>query len=363
MRLLKILFLLALIGGTAWILIDANTAPYRKMEGKIFGTYYHITYQSSTDYDSEILDRLNQVDASLSAFNPQSTVSNINRNEAVKADQMFSDVFDLAMQVSEATGGAFDITVAPLVNLWGFGFKHSDDVTQARIDSIMPFVGYGKIKKLKNGRIEKEDVRIMLDFSAIAKGYGCDQAAAVLHKHGIDNYLVEIGGEICARGLNPDKQPWTIGITKPDTAQTQQLQATLNGQSSMVNPEGVASGSSVVGKAGSDIKELRERSGNGQLAMATSGNYRNYYIKDGKRYAHTIDPHTGRPVQHSLLSATVIAPTCAMADAYATAFMVMGLDKAKAILADNNRLKAYLIYTDSNNNMQEWHSPTLKINP
>ena len=336
MRLLKILFLLALIGGTAWILIDANTAPYRKMEGKIFGTYYHITYQSSTDYDSEILDRLNQVDASLSAFNPQSTVSNINRNEAVKADQMFSDVFDLAMQVSEATDGAFDITVAPLVNLWGFGFKHSDDVTQARIDSIMPFVGYGKIKKLKNGRIEKEDARIMLDFSAIAKGYGCDQAAAVLHKHGLDNYLVEIGGEICARGLNPDKQPWTIGITKPDTAQTHQLQATLNGQWSMVN---------------------------GQLSMATSGNYRNYYIKDGKRYAHTIDPHTGRPVQHSLLSATVIAPTCAMADAYATAFMVMGLDKAKAILAANNRLKAYLIYTDSNNNMQEWHSPTLKINP
>ncbi|MBO4730639.1 MAG: FAD:protein FMN transferase [Bacteroidaceae bacterium] len=339
----KLLFLLALIGGTAWILIDANTAPYRKMEGKIFGTFYHITYQSSTDYDNEILDRLNQVDASLSAFNPQSTVSKINRNEPVKDDQMFSDVFDLAMQVSEATDGAFDITVAPLVNLWGFGFKHSAEVTQARIDSIMPFVGYKKVttgnrqSSMVNGQwsmVNKDDPRTMLDFSAIAKGYGCDQAAAVLYKHGIANYLIEIGGEICARGINPDHQPWTIGITKPDTAQAQQLQAPLNSQSA---------------------------AGNGQLNMATSGNYRNFYVKDGKRYAHTIDPHTGRPVQHSLLSATVIAPTCAMADAYATAFMVMGLDKAKAILAANKRLKAYLIYTDSNNNMTEWHSPTLKI--
>ena len=337
---------MALIGGTAWILIDANTAPYRKMEGKIFGTYYHITYQSSSDYDEEILTRLDQVDGSLSAFNPQSTVSKVNRNESVKADQMFSDVFTLAMQVSEATDGAFDITVAPLVNLWGFGFKHSDEATQVRIDSILPFVGYEKVKsqgaivksqesrvKSQGSIIYKEDPRVMLDFSAIAKGYGCDQAAAVLVKHGIDNYLIEIGGEICARGLNPDHKPWTIGITKPDTAQARQLQATINSQESRVK---------------------------GQLNMATSGNYRNYYVKDGKRYAHTIDPHTGRPVEHSLLSATVVAPTCAMADAYATAFMVMGLDKAKALLAKDTRLKAYLIYSDSNNNMQEWHSEGLK---
>ena len=327
MRILKIIFLLLLIGGTAWILIDANTAPYRKMEGKIFGTYYHITYQSSADYDREILDRLNQVDASLSAFNPQSTVSRINNNETTQADKMFDEVFDLAMQVSEATGGAFDITVAPLVNLWGFGFKHSDNVTQERIDSIMPFVGYGKVRKLKNAKVRKDDPRIMLDLSAIAKGYGCDQAATVLAKHGIANYLVEIGGEICARGINPDKQAWTVGITKPDTvAQGQQLTATLQ---------------------------------IGDVAMATSGNYRNYYIKDGKRYAHTIDPHTGRPVQHTLLSATVIAPSCAMADAYATAFMVMGLDKAKALLARDKRLKAYLIYSGHGNDMQEWHSPAL----
>ena len=336
MKVLKILFLLLLIGGTAWILIDANTAPYRKIEGKIFGTYYHITYQSSSDYDQEILNRLDQVDASLSAFNPQSTVSKLNRNEPVKTDQMFCEVFNLAMQVSEATDGAFDITVAPLVNLWGFGFKHSDEATQARIDSILPFIGYEKctMAKSQQSTVNKSDPRIMLDFSAIAKGYGCDQAAAVLVKHGIDNYLIEIGGEICARGLNPDHKPWTIGITKPDTAQTQQLQATLNSQSSTVN---------------------------GQLNMATSGNYRNYYVKDGKRYAHTIDPHTGRPVQHSLLSATVIAPTCAMADAYATAFMVMGLEKAKALLVTDTRLKAYLIYSDSHNIMQEWHSQKLKI--
>ncbi|MBP5360101.1 MAG: FAD:protein FMN transferase [Bacteroidaceae bacterium] len=329
MKALKILFLLMLIGGTAWILIDTNTAPYRKMEGKIFGTYYHITYQSSSDYDQEILDRLNQVDASLSAFNPGSIVSQINRNEAVKLNDMFTDVFHLATQVSEATDGAFDITVAPLVNLWGFGFKHSDEVTQARIDSIMPLVGYRKCS-IVNGQpstVKKTDPRIMLDFSAIAKGYGCDQAAAVLQKHGISNYLIEIGGEICTHGLNPDKQTWTVGITKPTADSTAQGQLTATLQ----------------------MKDV---------AMATSGNYRNYYVKDGKRYAHTIDPHTGRPVQHSLLSATVIAPTCAMADAYATAFMVMGFEKAQALLAADKRLKACLIYAD-HNNMKEWHSPTL----
>ena len=332
----KILFLLALIGGTAWILIDTNTAPYRRMEGKIFGTYYHITYQSSTDYDQEILQRLDQVDASLSAFNPQSTVSKVNRNEAVEADRMFSEVFDLALKVSEATGGAFDITVAPLVNLWGFGFKSGDSVTQARIDSIMPLVGYKKVTMANDQRsmVTKSDSRIMLDFIAIAKGYGCDQAAEVLRHHGIDNYLVEIGGEICAAGINPDRKAWTIGVTKPDTSQTQQLQATLDSQSAMVK---------------------------GQLSLATSGNYRNFYVKDGKRYAHTIDPHTGHPVQHSLLSATVIAPTCATADAYATAFMVMGLEKARDLLSRNKQLKAYLIYSDTDNTLKEWHSPSLKV--
>ena len=330
-HILSAIFLLALIGGTAWILIDANTAPYRRMEGKIFGTYYHITYQSSSDYDQEILDRLGQVDSSLSAFNPQSTVSRINRNETDAADQMLSQVFDLAMEVSEATGGAFDITVAPLVNLWGFGFKNSDDATQARIDSIMPFVGYSKIKKTKSEKIEKEDARIMLDLSAIAKGFGSDQAAAVLRKHGIANYMVEIGGEICAAGLNPDGKPWTVGIVKPTEADT----------------------------ASATSQEITATLQKSDICMATSGNYRNFYIKDGHRYAHTINPHTGRPVQHSLLSATVIAPTCAMADAYATAFMVMGLDKAKALLQGNTRLKAYLIYSDKDNNMQEWHSPTL----
>lgn len=325
---LKFIFLLLLIGGTAWILIDANSAPYWHMEGKIFGTYYHITYQSSSDYDHEILERLEQVDASLSAFNPQSTVSLINRNETTGADEMFDTIFDLALQVSSATDGAFDITVAPLVNLWGFGFNRADSVSQAAIDSIMTFVGYKKVSKSSQRHVKKQDPRTMLDFSAIAKGYGCDQAAAVLRHHGISNYLVEIGGEICAAGLNPEHKTWSVGIIKPidDSVQsTQQIIATLR------------------------MNEIN---------MATSGNYRNYYVKDGKRYAHTIDPHSGHPVQHSLLSATVLAPTCAMADAYATAFMVMGLDKAKLLLNTDKRLKAYLIYSDGTK-LQSWHSPSL----
>lgn len=338
---LKILFLLLLIGGTAWILIDTNTAPYRKMEGKIFGTFYHIVYQSSTDYDADILTRLQAVDASLSAFNPKSIVSQINRNEPVKADAMFEQVFKLAMEVSAATDGAFDITVAPLVNLWGFGFASTDNITLERIDSIMPFVGYDKVKMLANKTINKQDKRTMLDFSAIAKGYGCDQVAALLRKHGITNYLIEIGGEIVANGINPDKRAWTVGIETP----------------TYDDSTGIDKRSQDAGMTAtlSFPMEINAKKLHG---LATSGNYRNFYIKDGQRYAHTIDSKTGCPVQHSLLSATVIAPNCAIADAYATAFMVMGLEKAQALLRADSRLQAFLIYADGEQ-IKTWHTPSL----
>ena len=336
---LKILFLLLLIGGTAWILIDTNTAPYRKMEGKIFGTFYHITYQSSTDYDADILAQLQAVDASLSAFNPKSIVSQVNRNEPVRVNAMFEQVFKLAMEVSAATDGAFDITVAPLVNLWGFGFSSNDSLAATnaaaisqKVDSIRPFIGYDKVQMLANKTISKQDKRTMLDFSAIAKGFGCDKVAALLQKHGITNYLIEIGGEIVAHGLNPDKRTWTVGIETPSVQEAAQMTATLT----------------------FPIEVKGKKLG----GMATSGNYRNFYVKDGKRYAHTIDPKSGQPVQHSLLSATVIAPTCAMADAYATSFMVLGLEQAKKILESDTRLQAYLIYSDGEE-INIWHSPEL----
>ncbi|MCH5179206.1 MAG: FAD:protein FMN transferase [Prevotellaceae bacterium] len=350
---LKILFLLLLIGGTAWILIDTNTAPYRKMEGKIFGTYYHITYQSSTDYDADILAQLQAVDASLSAFNPQSIVSQVNRNEPVRVDAMFEQVFTLAQEVSAATNGAFDITVAPLVNLWGFGFDSRDDRFASKsdelkreIDSIMPFVGHDKVKMLNSKRISKQDERTMLDFSAIAKGYGCDQVAALLIKHGITNFLVEIGGEIVAHGINPDKRAWTVGIEQP--THNDGLTSHPEANNTIVPTAQMTAFLTFPLKA--NKREL--------YGLATSGNYRNFYVKDGQRYAHTIDPKTGRPVQHSLLSATVIAPNCATADAYATAFMVMGLKKAKTLIENDNRLQAFLIYADGDQT-KTWHSSGL----
>ena len=170
----------------------------------------------------------------------------------------------------------------------------------------------------------------MLDCSAIAKGYGCDVVAALLRRHGIENYMVEIGGEVVAHGISEKRVPWKIGVTKPSDdslAVDKELQTVLN------------------------VKDM---------AMATSGNYRNFYYKNGKKYAHTIDPMTGYPVQHNILSATVLAKQCAEADAYATSFMVMGLDKARAVLEKHPELMAYLIYADKNGNMQVWYSPSMK---
>ena len=198
------------------------------------------------------------------------------------------------------------------------------------IDDLRKIVGYQKVKLTSDNHIQKQDPRIMLDCSAIAKGYGCDVVARLLSKKGINDYMIEIGGEIVTKGINQKQQPWRIGVNKPteDSLNTnQELQTVLNVT---------------------------------DIAMATSGNYRNFYYKNGKKYAHTIDPKTGYPVQHSLLSATVLAKNCATADAYATSFMVMGLEKAKEILRQHSELMAYLIYTNDDGKTEVWYSPSLK---
>lgn len=322
------LSVLILAGATVWIIYDNASAPYQKMEGKIFGTYYHITYQSSADYSAELLHQLNNVDNSLSTFNEQSIVSRINRNENPETDKMFIEVFELAQNISDITNGSFDITIAPLVNLWGFGFKNSSNTTQEKIDSLLPFVGY-KTLSLRNKKLIKQHPETMLDFSAIAKGYGCDVVALCLEAHGVKNYMIEIGGEIRAKGLSPQKRQWVLGIAKPtddSVNHSQQLQSTVSMP---------------------------------QTAIATSGNYRNFYYKDGQKYAHTINPKTGRPVIHNLLSATVFAQNCATADAFATAFMVMGVEKAKEILNNNKQISAYLIYSDKTGQYKIWYSESI----
>jgi thiamine biosynthesis lipoprotein len=284
-------------------------AAFQKNSNLVFGTIYNITYQYADDLQAEIEAELQKVDGEFSMFNPQSTVARINGGDStVERSAMFCEIFELAQTVNKETNGAFDIHVAPLVNAWGFGFKHDQLPTPQQVDSLLK-------------------IRDQMDFSAIAKGYGCDVVARLLRSHGIENFMVEIGGEVVLSGYNDKGQPWHIGVNKP-----------------VENPED------------GDLQTVLSIT---DCAIATSGNYRNFYYKDGQRYAHTIDPRTGYPVQHSLLSATVVAADCATADAYATSFMVLGLDSAQAVLNSHPELKAYLIYSDESGQMSVWRSETL----
>ena len=322
-------FLAFLVIGTVIIVSRQQSTPYQHDRGMVFGTVYHITYQSSKSLQKDIEAELAKVDASLSPFNERSIITAVNENRDTVVNKMFSDVFALAMKISDSTNGAFDITVAPLVNAWGFGFKGGAMPSRHQVDSLKALVGYHKVS-LTNGRVSKTDPRIMLDCSSIAKGYGCDVVAKFLSAKGIDNYMVEIGGEIVTRGISEKRLPWKIGVTKPTDDSlnvNQEIQTIIN----------------VTDKA-----------------MATSGNYRNFYYKNGRKYAHTIDPSTGYPVQHNILSSTVIADDCATADAYATAFMVMGLDKAKAILSRHPELMAYFILASDDGTNMVWFSPSMK---
>lgn len=322
-------FLTALIIATIFIVKQQRAMPYQHNEGFVFGTIYHITYQSDKDLQQEIEAELKKVDNSLSTFNPQSVISKINNNQPVTPDEMFVEVFRKAEEIAKETDGAFDITVMPLVNLWGFGFKQGVNPSQSKIDSLKQYIGYQKVW-LERKQIRKKQPNIMLDCSAIAKGYGADIVARLLRKNDISNFMIEIGGEIVTSGNSENRLPWKIGVNRPiddSTATNMEIQTVLN----------------VTDKA-----------------MATSGNYRNFYYKGGKKYAHTIDPKSGYPVQHSLLSATVLTKDCATADAYATAFMVMGMEKAKKVLEKHEELMAYFIYTDKKGNLKVWYSPELE---
>ena len=328
-RYIKLAILSVIVIGLALYVPKQRSVPFQKNTGFVFGTVYNITYESDKDLQKEIEAELQKVDNSLSPFNPTSVISKINRNENVEIDDMFAEVFSLAEKISAETDGAFDITVAPMVNAWGFGFKTGNMPDSRQLDSLRAIVGFHKVA-LENGRVVKKNRRTMLDCSAIAKGYGCDVVARFLQGKGIKNYMVEIGGEIVTCGVNDQRMPWKIGVTKPtddSLSVNEELQTVLN----------------VTNKA-----------------MATSGNYRNFYYKNGKKYAHTIDPKTGCPVQHNILSATVLADDCATADAYATSFMVLGLDKAKKVLEKHPELMAYFIYSDKNGKNAVWFSPSMK---
>ena len=325
-------FLAFLIIGTVVIVGRQKSVPYQHDEGRIFGTTYHITYQSDDNLKKEIEETLKAVDQEFSMFNPQSTVALINEGKRPTLSDDFLEVYQLAQQVNEESDGAFDITVAPLVNAWGFGFKNQQMPNNHQIDSLRRLVGmeHVSLAGAKGSQyVRFQRPRMMLDFSAIAKGYGTDRVARLLMSHDVANFMVEIGGEVYAKGNSEKRLPWRIGVSKP------------------------------VDDPDNDAQELETVLNVTNQAMATSGNYRNFYYKGGRKYAHTIDPKTGRPVQHSLLSATVLAPTCAEADAYATSFMVMGLDKARQVLERKKQLKAYFIYQNAPGGLSVWKSEGL----
>lgn len=324
-RTLSAIFLAALVIGTCFVL---NRSKFHEAQGRIFGTTYHIKYASTHDLSTDIEAALNEVDAALSMFNDSSTLSRFNRGEKLAENELFNEVAELALRVSEETSGAFDITVAPLVNAWGFGFKNKDNVTASQIDSIRQHVGYKLLafNKKNNPALTRSDSLTTIDCGAIAKGYGVQRVAKILAEKGCTNYMVEIGGEVVVKGNNPDGKHWTLGINKPVEDSTN------------VN------------------NELQQIIRLTDCGIATSGNYRNFYYKGGKKYAHTINPATGYPVEHSLLSATVIHKSCTLADAYATSFMVMGLEDAKKFVNNRNDLQVYFIYADDKGNLNTWQS-------
>lgn len=304
-------FLTLLVVGTILIVRQQQSIPYQHDKGFVFGTVYSVTYQCEKNLKQEIEAELQKVDGEFSMFNDTSTVARINRGEKVEESAMYREVYELAQTVNRETDGAFDITVAPLVNAWGFGFKNEQMPTRQQVDSLL---------KIRN----------QYDFSAIAKGYGSDVVARLLRSHGVQNFMVEIGGEVVTQGISEKRLPWKIGVTKPtddSLSVSGELQTVLNVT---------------------------------DIAMATSGNYRNFYYRDGKKYAHTIDPKTGYPVQHSLLSATVLAKNCAVADAYATSFMVMGMERAKTVLERHPELMVYFIYAEPDGTNGVWFSPSLQ---
>ena len=303
---------------------------YQTATGLIFGTIYNITYQYDNDLQDEIEATLKRFDGSLSPFNDTATITRINRNEEVTTDSFFIRVFQRSREVSAETGGAFDITIAPLVNAWGFGFKKGQFPDSSMIDSLRTLTGYDKVALSADGKVQKQDPRIMLTCSAIAKGYAVDVVADLLQRKGIKNLMVDIGGEVVVCGTNPKGMPWRIGINKP------------------------------VDDSLSIRQEVQEVLHVSNVGMATSGNYRNYYYKDGKKYAHTIDPRTGYPAENEILSATVIAADCMSADAYATAFMVMGLQEAERFTDSRPDIDACFIYTDSLGTLQMHYTKGMK---
>ena len=319
-----------------------NTMLRYEIEGEAQGTTYHIVYftDSLIVAKAAIDSILDDVDNAASIWVESSVISRVNKSTKLKTeiidDQFgyFTDNFNLSKEVYHNTNGAYNPTVGQLVNAWGFGFKNREKMDSTLVDSLLQSVGFDDDQmwvSTDSGLVmTKTNPATNLDFNGIAQGYSVDVLANYFLGLGLPNYMIEVGGELVANGVKSDGALWKIGIDKPiDQNNARDLAATI---------------------------ELHN------VAVATSGNYRKYYEEDGMRYAHTLNPKTGFPVQHSLLSATLIMKNCGLADAYATSFMVMGFEKAKELIEGHPELgiEAYLIYSDENGDMKTYYSPGLK---
>ncbi|MBN2634239.1 MAG: FAD:protein FMN transferase [Bacteroidales bacterium] len=311
----------------------APEKEYSRFTGTTQGTTYSVVFENNDGRDpSELKAEVERIfarfDMSLSLYEDSSIVSKINRNEKARPDKWFVDVFQRSKEIYWLTGGSFDITVGPLVRAWGFGPDEHRNFDPEVIDSLRNLVGMDKVV-LKNGEILKEDARIMLDFNAIAQGYAVDVVASYLEESGIGSFLVEIGGEVRVRG-DKNGSLWRIGIDRP------------------------VENNFTPGQDLTAVIEMKDRS------LATSGNYRKFYVEDGIKYSHTIDPRTGYPARNTLLSATILASDCSTADAVATACMVMGKDKTIEFLERHPEYDAYLVFSDYEGNFRTWMTESME---
>jgi thiamine biosynthesis lipoprotein len=303
------------------------------LEGLAQGSYYAITYydEEGRDFQQGIDSIFHAVDRSVNLWVDSSIICKVNRNEEVVLDQIFIDNFNIAQKAAVLSDGYFDPTISPLVAAWGFGAKNGERITEngKLIDSLKALVDYRKVR-IEDGKVIKENPAMQLDFNAVAQGYTSDLIAAYLESQGIKNYLVDTGGEIMAKGGKPDGKSWVVGIEKPaenwDSEQTVQTRVLL-----------------------------RDR------GLVTSGSTRKYVERDGKRYSHCIDPTTGWPVDHQVLSVTVLAENAVWADALASICMVMGLEKSLPIIQDMDGVEAYYIFVNEKGELDTFATEGFEI--
>lgn len=318
----------------ALLLVGCSTPAepqYKTLDGFAQGTTYHIVYKDPEGRDlrpviEELLDEFNAV---FSLYDSTSLISRINRNDpSVEPNASFSQCYAISEKIYRDTHGAFDITVRPLVQAYRIGKSDPRTPPRSEIDSIRAFVGMDKVSITPEGVVRKSDPRLSIDMNAIAQGYSVDLVGALLGELGVKDYIVEIGGELLCRGSNPKGGEWRVGIDRP-----------VDGN---LTP-------------GEDMQAIIALSDG---ALVTSGNYRKFgFDEQGNKVTHTIDPHTAMPAHHNLLSATILAPTAAIADGYATACMVIGLEKSRQMIENDPELEGYLIYSDSTGAMKVYSTP------